>query len=184
MAAQIASAGWPPFARRQKGHRNKAGGHQVAGVVEGGVCRGCAGVVACTGLGAPRAWSCRRGMGCAVPFPPMAFDHSLVQWKHRRLASVCECGFVAGTSGGAGDSTVVGSVTRQQSTQLLSRLTVFGNICSEEGHADGNPPISETWSRQLFKRMFKITHMKREDVALACKRRRRDRGFPARAGLS
>ena len=100
-----------------KGLRNKAGGHQVAGVVEGGVCRGCAGVVASTGLGAPRAWSCRRGMGCAVPFPPMAFDHSLVQWKHRRLASVCECGFADGTPGGEGDSIVVRSVTMHLSKQ-------------------------------------------------------------------
>ena len=30
----------------------------------------------------------------------MAFEHSHVQWRHRRLASVCECGFPEGTSGG------------------------------------------------------------------------------------
>ena len=47
----------------------------------------------------------------------MAFDHSLVQWKHRRLASVCECGFADGTPGGEGDSIVVRSVTMQLSKQ-------------------------------------------------------------------
>ena len=27
-------------------------------------------------------------------------SHAHVQWRHRRLASVCECGFPEGTSGG------------------------------------------------------------------------------------
>lgn len=100
MAAQIASAGWPPRARRDRASETgpeaakwplswtptSAAGVRGAWQPRGWACR--------------RTWSCRRGMWCTVPLPPMAFEHSLVQWRLMGLASVCECGFPEGTSGG------------------------------------------------------------------------------------
>ena len=53
----------------------------------------------------------------------------------------------------------------QLSKQLLSRLPGSFIVFSEHGPADGNPPISETWRRHLFKRMLTITHMVLQDVA-------------------